>query len=69
MPVAGIVPDLIAAGFIVQRGEHMAIAIPKGRDGGREFLNVFVREVQSNGRLEQVEAKAGLKGAVKSGKH
>jgi len=48
--------------------EHMAIAIPKGRDGGREFLNVFVRDVQSNGRLEQVEAKAGLKGAVKPGK-
>ena len=27
MPVAGIVPDLICARFIVQRGEHMAIAI------------------------------------------
>lgn len=48
--------------------EHMAIAVPKGRDGGREFLDAFVRDVQSNGRLEQVEASAGLKGAVKPGK-
>lgn len=48
--------------------EHMAIAVPKGRDGGREFLNAFVRDLQSNGRLEQVEARAGLKGAVKPGK-
>ena len=48
--------------------EHMAIAVPKGRDGGRAFLDAFVHDVQSNGRLEQVEASAGLKGAVKPGK-
>jgi polar amino acid transport system substrate-binding protein len=48
--------------------EHMAIAVPKGREGGRAFLDVFVHDVQSNGRLEQVEASAGLKGAVKPGK-
>lgn len=48
--------------------EHMAVAIPKGRDGGRPFLDAFVREVQSNGHLEQVEARAGLKGAVRPGK-
>jgi polar amino acid transport system substrate-binding protein len=48
--------------------EHMAIAIPKGRDGGKQLLDAFVRDVQSSGRLEQVEAKAGLKGAVKPGK-
>ena len=48
--------------------EHMAIAVPKGRDGGRELLDAFVGDVQSNGRLEQVEASAGLKGAVKPGK-
>lgn len=48
--------------------EHMAIAVPKGREGGREFLDAFVRDIQSNGRLEQVEASAGLKGAVKPGK-
>jgi polar amino acid transport system substrate-binding protein len=45
--------------------ERMAIAVPKGRDSARAFLDDFVREVQANGRLEQVEAQAGLKGAVK----
>jgi polar amino acid transport system substrate-binding protein len=45
--------------------EHMAIAVPKGRDSAKAFLNDFVRDVQAHGRLEQVEAQAGLKGAVK----
>jgi polar amino acid transport system substrate-binding protein len=48
--------------------EHMAIAVPRRRDGGRAFIDAFVHEVQSNGRLEQVEASAGLEGAVKLGK-
>lgn len=48
--------------------EHMAIAVPKGREAGQEFLNGFVRDVQSSGLLEQVEASAGLKGAVKAAK-
>jgi polar amino acid transport system substrate-binding protein len=46
--------------------EHMAIAIPKGRETGRERLDGFVRDVQSSGLLEQIEASAGLKGAVKA---
>jgi polar amino acid transport system substrate-binding protein len=45
--------------------ERMAIAVPKGRESAKAFLNDFVREVQSSGRLERVEAQAGLKGAVK----
>jgi polar amino acid transport system substrate-binding protein len=45
--------------------ERMAIAVPKGRGSAKPFLDAFVRDVQSNGRLEQVEAQAGLKGAVK----
>ena len=48
--------------------EHMAIAVPKGREAGQELLNGFVRDVQSSGLLEQVEAGAGLKGAVKAAK-
>jgi polar amino acid transport system substrate-binding protein len=44
--------------------EHMAIAIPKGRDAAKGLIDNFVREVQSSGRLEQIEATAGLKGAV-----
>jgi polar amino acid transport system substrate-binding protein len=46
--------------------EHMAIAFPKGRETGRELLDGFVRDVQSSGLLEQIEATAGLKGAVKA---
>jgi polar amino acid transport system substrate-binding protein len=46
--------------------EHMAIAVPKGREAGRELLDSFVRDVQSSGLLEQIEANAGLKGAVKA---
>jgi polar amino acid transport system substrate-binding protein len=46
--------------------EHMAIAVPKGREAGRERLDGFVRDVQSSGLLEQIEANAGLKGAVKA---
>ena len=45
--------------------EHMAIAVPKGRASAKALLDAFVRDVQSSGRLEQVEAQAGLKGAVK----
>ena len=48
--------------------EHMAIAFPKGRDGGKPLLDAFVHDAQSSGQLEQVEARAGLKGAVKPGK-
>jgi polar amino acid transport system substrate-binding protein len=48
--------------------EHMAIAIPKGREAGQELLDSFVRDVQSSGLLEQIETSAGLKGAVKAAK-
>jgi polar amino acid transport system substrate-binding protein len=34
--------------------EHMAIAVPKGREAGRELLDEFVRDVQSSGLLEQM---------------
>jgi polar amino acid transport system substrate-binding protein len=46
--------------------EHMAIAVPKGREAAQELLDGFVRDVQSNGLLEQIEAAAGLRGAVKA---
>jgi polar amino acid transport system substrate-binding protein len=44
--------------------EHMAIAVPKGREAAQGVLDNFVRDVQSSGRLEQIEKEAGLKGAV-----
>ena len=46
--------------------EHMAIAVPKGREAAQEVLDGFVRDVQSSGLLEKIEASAGLKGAVKA---
>jgi polar amino acid transport system substrate-binding protein len=44
--------------------EHMAIAIPKGRDDARPFVETFVRDVQASGLLDQIEKQAGLRGAV-----
>jgi hypothetical protein len=46
--------------------EHMAIAIPRGRDQGLPFVEAFVKEVQSDGLLEQIRQKAGLRGAIKA---
>lgn len=34
--------------------EHMAVAIPKGREQGLAFVGAFVKDVQSNGLLEQI---------------
>jgi polar amino acid transport system substrate-binding protein len=46
--------------------EHMAIAIPKGREQALPFVEGFAREVQAGGLLEQVQRDAGLRGAVKA---
>jgi polar amino acid transport system substrate-binding protein len=46
--------------------EHMAIAIPRGRDQGLPFVEAFVKGVQSDGLLEQIRQKAGLRGAIKA---
>ena len=48
--------------------EHMAIAVPKGREAAQGLLDNFVRDVQSSGRLQQIETVAGLKGAVSAEK-
>jgi polar amino acid transport system substrate-binding protein len=44
--------------------EHLAIAIPKGRDDARPFVETFVRDVQSSGLLNRIERQAGLRGAA-----
>jgi polar amino acid transport system substrate-binding protein len=44
--------------------EHMAIAVPKGREAARGLLDSFVRDVQSSGRLQEIKTIARLKGAV-----
>jgi polar amino acid transport system substrate-binding protein len=46
--------------------EHMAIAIPKGREQALSFVGDFVREVQTDGLLEKIQQQAGLRGAVKA---
>jgi polar amino acid transport system substrate-binding protein len=46
--------------------EHMAVAVPKGREGGQPFVETFVRNVQDSGLLDQVQREAGLRGAVKA---
>lgn len=44
--------------------EHIAIAIPKGREPAMEYLRGFVADVQTNGLLSQAVAHAGLRGVV-----
>jgi polar amino acid transport system substrate-binding protein len=44
--------------------EHIAVAIPKGRDSAMEYVRRFVQDVQSNGFLSRAVAQAGLRGAI-----
>jgi polar amino acid transport system substrate-binding protein len=44
--------------------EHIAIAIPRGRETAMEYLCRFVEEVQTSGLLSQAVARAGLRGVV-----
>jgi polar amino acid transport system substrate-binding protein len=46
--------------------EHMAVAIPQGREAGLKLVNDFVQEIQSNAILENAEKQAGLRGAIKA---
>jgi polar amino acid transport system substrate-binding protein len=46
--------------------EHMAIAIPKGRESALPLLNRFVAEEQSSGALDRIQQQAGLRGATKA---
>ncbi|WP_262048436.1 ABC transporter substrate-binding protein [Bradyrhizobium sp. Bra78] len=46
--------------------EHMAIAIPKGREDALPLLNSFVTDEQSSGALDTIQQQAGLRGAAKA---
>ncbi len=46
--------------------EHMAIAVPKGREAALPLLNSFVAEEQSSGALDTIQQQAGLRGASKA---
>ena len=44
--------------------EHMAIAVPKGRESGQAFLQQFAQQAQSSGLLKDIIRKSGLQGTV-----
>jgi len=44
--------------------EHIAFAVPKGREAGMEYLRRFVADVQTSGVLAQAIMRAGLRGVV-----
>jgi polar amino acid transport system substrate-binding protein len=46
--------------------EHIAVAIPRGRDGAMEYLRRFVEEAQTSGLLAEAVARAGLRGVLKA---
>jgi polar amino acid transport system substrate-binding protein len=46
--------------------ERHAIAIPKGRDQGRAFVEKFTEDAKSEGLVKAAIARAGLRGAVVS---
>lgn len=46
--------------------EHLAIAIPKGRDQAMSYLRQFVEEVNALGLVVRAAERAGLRGTVKA---
>jgi len=46
--------------------EHIAIAIPKGREAAMDYLHRFVAEAHTDGRLAEEVARVGLRGIVKA---
>jgi polar amino acid transport system substrate-binding protein len=46
--------------------ERYAIAIPKGRDQGRVFVEKFTADAKSEGLVKAAIARAGLRGAMTS---
>jgi polar amino acid transport system substrate-binding protein len=46
--------------------EHIAIAVPKGREVAAPFMNAFASEVTSSGLLQKIADGAGLRGMAKN---
>jgi polar amino acid transport system substrate-binding protein len=44
--------------------EHIAAAVPKGREGAHDYLRGFVEEVRKNGLLGQAVKQSGLRGTI-----
>lgn len=47
--------------------EHVAIAIPKGRDVAHDYIRRFVDDVRQNGFLTWAIEQAALRGAIRAG--
>jgi len=45
--------------------ENLAIAVPQGREAGREFLQRFAHEVQRTGHIQAMAERAGLRGLAR----
>jgi len=46
--------------------EHLAIAIPKGRDRGMDYMRRFARDVAAEGLVTRAAERAGLRGTSRS---
>lgn len=44
--------------------EHLAPAVPKGRNAGMTYLRQFTEEVRGNGELQRASQRAGLRGTA-----
>jgi polar amino acid transport system substrate-binding protein len=44
--------------------EHMAVAVPKGREQAHAYLRQFVEEMQKGGLLARAIEQSGLRGTV-----
>jgi polar amino acid transport system substrate-binding protein len=44
--------------------EHLAIAIPKGRDAGMDYIRKFAADVKADGLVRRSAERAGLRGAT-----
>jgi polar amino acid transport system substrate-binding protein len=55
-------------GFRILEGrwglEHLAIAVPKGREQAAPYLQDFARQAQTSGLLKTLSVQAGLRGTV-----
>jgi polar amino acid transport system substrate-binding protein len=49
--------------------EHMAIAIPKGREQGRAYLDRFAADAVAEGLVARAGERAGLRGAARNESH
>jgi polar amino acid transport system substrate-binding protein len=46
--------------------EHLAVAVPKGREAGLSFLRQFAEDAKASGRLQSIVRKSGLRGTVQA---